>query len=147
MHRLHRDSHIAARARFRPLNETHYQLRKTNPIFFIRSSSLRKARTRADEIRSPFPLLLFLFLFPFSFLFFSFTPRVSFGKEAECRSREQYASQAPSVAGFGCILPRVRPSPFSIRFSRSTKDKHPTHPQSYLVFATRNGDNASGRNT
>lgn len=67
MHRLHRDSHIAARARFRPLNETHYQLRKTNPIFFIRSSSLRKARTRADEIRSPF---LFLFLFLFSLFFF-----------------------------------------------------------------------------
>lgn len=83
MHRLHRDSHIAARARFRPLNETHYQLRKTNPIFFIRSSSLRKARTRADKIRSPFPLFLFLFLFLFSFLFFSFTPRVSFGKDVE----------------------------------------------------------------
>lgn len=141
MHRLHRDSHIAARARFRPLNETHYQLRKTNPIFFIRSSSLRKARTRADEIRSPF---LFLFLFLFSLFFFFHPSRVL---RQGCRSREQYASQAPSVAGFGCILPRVRPSPFSIRFSRSTKDKHPTHPQSYLVFATRNGDNASGRNT
>lgn len=145
MHRLHRDSHIAARARFRPLNETHYQLRKTNPIFFIRSSSLRKARTRADEIRSPFlppPFPLSLSLF---FLFFFFHP--SRVLRQGCRSREQYASQAPSVAGFGCILPRVRPSPFSIRFSRSTKDKHPTHPQSYLVFATRNGDNASGRNT
>lgn len=145
MHRLHRDSHIAARARFRPLNETHYQLRKTNPIFFIRSSSLRKARTRADEIRSPFPLFLFPLSLSLFFPFFSFHP--SRVLRQGCRSREQYASQAPSVAGFGCILPRVRPSPFSIRFSRSTKDKHPTHPQSYLVFATRNGDNASGRNT
>lgn len=145
MHRLHRDSHIAARARFRPLNETHYQLRKTNPIFFIRSSSLRKARTRADEIRSPFPPPTFPLSLSLFFPFFFFHP--SRVLRQGCRSREQYASQAPSVAGFGCILPRVRPSPFSIRFSRSTKDKHPTHPQSYLVFATRNGDNASGRNT
>lgn len=145
MHRLHRDSHIAARARFRPLNETHYQLRKTNPIFFIRSSSLRKARTRADEIRLPFPPPPFPLSLSLFFPFFFFHP--SRVLRQGCRSREQYASQAPSVAGFGCILPRVRPSPFSIRFSRSTKDKHPTHPQSYLVFATRNGDNASGRNT
>lgn len=145
MHRLHRDSHIAARARFRPLNETHYQLRKTNPIFFHSfiepSKSANESRRNSLALPPPpFPLSLSLF-FPF---FFFHPSRVL---RQGCRSREQYASQAPSVAGFGCILPRVRPSPFSIRFSRSTKDKHPTHPQSYLVFATRNGDNASGRNT
>lgn len=109
MHRLHRDSHIAARARFRPLNETHYQLRKTNPIFFIRSSSLRKARTRADEIRSPFPLLLFLFLFPFSFLFFFFHP--SRVLRQGCRSREQYASQAPSIACSAAFFLECAPPP------------------------------------
>lgn len=55
-------------------------------ILFFFSSSLREARTRADEIRSPFSSFLSLF-------FFSFTPPVSFGKDVE-----QYASQAPSVS-------------------------------------------------
>lgn len=104
-------------------------------ILFFFSSSLREARTRADEIRSPFSSFLSLF-------FFSFTPPVSFGKDVE-----QYASQAPSVSSRVRLHSSSSAPPISIRFSRSTKDKHPTHPQSYLVFATRNGDSASGRNT
>lgn len=104
-------------------------------ILFFFSSSLREARTRADEIRSLF------FSFSFSFFFPSPLPCPSARMSNNTRLKHLL-----SPLGFGCILPRV-PPPISIRFSRSTKDKHPTHPQSYLVFATRNGDNASGRNT
>ena len=80
MHRLHRDSHIAARARFRPLNETHYQLRKTNPIFFHSFIEPSKSanESRRNSLALPFPLSLPLFS-----LFSSFTPRVSFGKDVE----------------------------------------------------------------
>lgn len=68
MHRLHRDSHIAVRARFRPLNETHYQPRKANPIFFFIEPSRSANESRRNSLA--------LFLFSFSFLFFLHPSRV-----------------------------------------------------------------------
>lgn len=61
MHRLHRDSHIAVRARFRPLNETHYQPRKANPIFFF----IEPSRSANESRRNSLALFLFFFLFFF----------------------------------------------------------------------------------
>lgn len=67
-------------------------------ILFFFSSSLREARTRADEIRSPF------FSFSFSFFFPSPLPCPSARMSNNTRLKHLL-----SPLGFGCILPRVPP--------------------------------------
>lgn len=67
-------------------------------ILFFFSSSLREARTRADEIRSLF------FSFSFSFFFPSPLPCPSARMSNNTRLKHLL-----SPLGFGCILPRVPP--------------------------------------
>lgn len=69
-------------------------------ILFFFSSSLREARTRADEIRSPFP-------FPFFFLFFFFPSPLPCPSAR--MSNNTRLKHLLSPLGFGCILPRVPP--------------------------------------
>ena len=97
MHRLHRDSHIAVRARFRPLNETHYQPRKANPIFFFHRAFEKREREPTKFAR-PFPL----------FFLFSFFPSPLPCPSARM-SNNTRLKHLLSPLGFGCILPRVPP--------------------------------------
>lgn len=67
-------------------------------ILFFFSSSLREARTRADEIRSLF--------FSFSFSFFFPSPLSCPSARMSNNTRLKHLL---SPLGFGCILPRVPP--------------------------------------